>query len=67
MSQQITVSTVQTTTTRPHRTVSVGWQHADDQGPSVQCVVCGVIGEPGALLDLLPNAYGCAGRNLDED
>lgn len=61
MSQTIT-STVQTSNTRPHRVVPVGRQHADDQAPMVRCVVCDEVGEQGALLDLLPNAYGCPGR-----
>lgn len=64
--QTITVSTVQTSNTRPHHTVPAGWQHVDDQGPSVRCIVCGDVGEPGAMLDLLPNAYGCAGYDLSE-
>lgn len=52
--------------TRPHRVLSVGRQHADDQGQMGQCMVCHTVGEWNALVDLLPNAYGCAGRPLDE-
>ena len=63
---QVTVSTTVTPATRPHHVLPVGPQHADDQGPMGQCVVCHTVGEWNALVDLLPSAYGCAGRPLDE-
>jgi len=66
LNTNVTVSTVVTPAlTRPHHTVPAGWQHADDRGPSVRCLVCGSVGEPSALLNLPANAYGCAGYNLD--
>lgn len=52
--------------TRSHHVVPVGRQHADDHGQQGQCTVCHTVGEWNALVDLLPNAYGCAGRPLDE-
>lgn len=60
-----TTSTVTTANTRPHQVVPVGRQHADDQTPMGQCVVCETVGEWGALTDLAPNAYGCAGRSYE--
>lgn len=57
---KITVSTVHTDNTKPHRTVDVGWQHADDSQPSVQCIDCDTVGERNAMLDLAPNSVGCS-------
>lgn len=52
--------------TRPHHVKRIGQQHVDDQAPMGQCVVCHTVGEWNALVDLLPNTYGCAGYDLDE-
>lgn len=62
----ITVSTTASDNTRPHRVEPIGRQHADDQAPMGRCVVCHDVGEWNALVELLPNAYGCPGYALDE-
>lgn len=59
------VSFAPTANTRPHRVVTVGRQHADDQAPVVRCLDCEQVGERDAMLNLLPNAYGCAGYSVD--
>lgn len=64
--EPVTSTTPTPALTRPHQVVPVGRQHADDQGPMGQCVVCHTVGEWNALVDLLPSAYGCSGRPAGE-
>ncbi|MHB9861917.1 hypothetical protein [Streptomyces sp. YIM S03343] len=55
-------SNVRTANTRAHQVRAVGRQHADDAAGMGECTACGAVGEWNALVDLAPNAYGCAGR-----
>jgi hypothetical protein len=61
----ITKSNVFNANTRPHNVTPIGRQHSDDQGPMGRCVTCDTVGEWNALIDLLPNAYGCRGYSYD--
>lgn len=51
-------STVVTSNTKPHLVQPLRWQRG--KRPEGYCVNCGATGELGVLLDLAPNAVGCA-------